>query len=207
MKAFPIRNDADLARAIEMVDALWEAPPDSDDARLLEVMSELIHHYEARHLSAVLPTPNPREVIAARLRELGWSQREAGRRLGWSSGRVSEVLSGARALTLAMVQALAETLALDPRLLVADASGSRRADGATCAVRIPDAIVEAAAARRWGGYGSLDALLVGLLSGWVSAGPDLMTSTVRSSVPKLIGHGVIRGATTSTSPAARVCAA
>ena len=116
--AFPIRNDDDHARAIELVDALWSATPGSPEHDLLEVMAALIHLYESERRE--LPPPDPRALIAFKLRELGWSQRELGRRLGWSSGRVSEVLSGRRPLTLRMVQDLGRVLGLRAGALVSD---------------------------------------------------------------------------------------
>lgn len=116
--AFPIRNDEDLSRAIALIDALWSAEPGSPEADLLEVMSTLVDRYEAEQ--SELPAADPIELIRFKLGELGWSQRELGRRLGWSSGRVSEVLGRKRPLTLAMVQSLSRVLGLPAGLLVHD---------------------------------------------------------------------------------------
>ena len=67
-----------------------------------------------------IPTPPPfASQIRAELQARGWSQRELGRRLGWSSaGRVSEILSGRRELTLAMVRDLCVVLELSADALV-----------------------------------------------------------------------------------------
>ena len=118
MHAFLIHNDADLTRAVALVDSLWDAAPGSPEHELLHVMSTLIDQYEARHSS--LPSADPVEILAFKLRELGWSQRELGRRLGWSTGRVSEVLGRKRPLTLRMVRELSLVLNLEPGLLVHD---------------------------------------------------------------------------------------
>lgn len=115
---FPIRNDADYARALEVVTVLWDAEPGTPDADTLEVMTALVAAWEARRRE--LPAADPREVIAFKLRELGWTQRELARRLGWGSGRVSEILSGKRPLTLRMVRELASVLDFPPGLLVHD---------------------------------------------------------------------------------------
>lgn len=120
MTPFPIRNDHDLARALAAVDELWNAAPGSPEAETLEVIAQLVDAYEDRHRHEVLPPANPRVVLQTKLRELAISQRELGRRLGWGSGRVSEVLSGKRPLTLAMVRALSRVLDLPPGLLVHD---------------------------------------------------------------------------------------
>ncbi len=118
LSAFPLRNDADYQRALVLLDELWDALPGSAEADVLDVMATLIDVYEKRHRT--LPPADPRQVIAFKLRDLGWTQRELGRRLGWGSGRVSEVLSGRRALTLRMVQELSVALGLPPGLLVHD---------------------------------------------------------------------------------------
>jgi HTH-type transcriptional regulator / antitoxin HigA len=120
--AFPIRNDEDLDRAIELVDELWNAAPGSADADLLEVMTTLVDRYEAS--TSELPSADPIELIQFKLREFGWSQRELGRKLGWSAGRVSEILSRVRPLTLAMVRSLSRVLELPAGLLVHDTSSA-----------------------------------------------------------------------------------
>lgn len=132
--AFPIRNDHDLDRAVSLVSALWDAAPGTPEADVLEVMAALINAYERSRRA--LPPADPRALIDFKLRELSWTQRELGRRLGWGSGRVSEVLSGKRPLTLSMVRHLAEVLAIPPGALVADAHGPD--DGRW--VRLPPAL-------------------------------------------------------------------
>jgi HTH-type transcriptional regulator / antitoxin HigA len=130
--AFPLRNDADYQRALALLDDLWDAEPGSPEADVLDIMATLIEVYEKG--LRTLPPADPRQVIAFKLRDIGWTQRELGRRLGWGSGRVSEVVSGRRSLTLRMVQELSAVLGLPPGLLVhdlrAEDSGAvRREDG------------------------------------------------------------------------------
>lgn len=154
MSAFLIRNDNDLARAHALVDELWDAAPGSEAANTLDVMSELIHLYEARHRARVLPAPDPGKLITFKLRELGWSQRELGRRLGWGSGRVSEVIAGKRALTLMMVRELSEVLGLDPAALVLD---PLRPGGDGIWIRVPPPVAASAKLCDYAGHGSLEA--------------------------------------------------
>jgi HTH-type transcriptional regulator / antitoxin HigA len=116
--AFPIRTAEDLERAIALVDELWGAEPGSAEADLLEVMSTLIDRFEAERSD--LPPADPIELVRFKLTELGWSQRELGRRLAWSAGRVSEVLNRKRPLTLGMVRSLSRVLDIPTHLLVHD---------------------------------------------------------------------------------------
>lgn len=71
MKAFPIRNEDDLERAIELVDDLLNADSGNDDAQLLEVMSVLIDTYENEHYPS--PPADPVDIVTFKLRELGWT--------------------------------------------------------------------------------------------------------------------------------------
>ncbi len=120
MKPFNLHNEADHARALELVERLWSADPGTPEAETLDVMAGRIAAYEAEELDRLLPPPNPRKLIAFKLRELGLTQRALARQLGWGSGRVSEVISGKRALTLAMVRYLAPALGLGVEQLVSD---------------------------------------------------------------------------------------
>ncbi len=157
MHAFPILNNADLVRAITLVDELWDAAPATAEADVRDVMAELIDRYEARELADALPPADPSAVIEAKRKELRISQRELGRRLGWGGGRVSEVLSGKRNLTLAMVRDLERVLGLDPGLLVANRAP--QADGCSW-VSVPADVVRAAQQAGFAGCGGLDALVV-----------------------------------------------
>ncbi len=178
MHAFPIRDDADLARAIDLVDQLWDASPDSPEADLREVMAELIEHFEARELAQVLPPPDPRKLIDAKRNELGLSQRELGKRLGWTStGRVSEVLSGKRQLTLEMIRDLERVLGIQPGLLVADRSAAPDGD---VWVRLPADLVKAARLASFTGCDGLDAMVRDAVAAFLCP-PDL-TSTSASVV-------------------------
>lgn len=157
MHAFPIHTDADHARALALVDSLWGAAPGSADALLLEVMAQLIDAYEATSLHPVLPPAQPRVVIEAKRAELGLSQRKLGQLLGWkSTGRVSEVLSGKRPLTLDMVRDFERVLGIPPGLLVADRSSSPEGDAW---VQLPTTLVTAAQRIGYGGCDGLEAFV------------------------------------------------
>lgn len=169
MRAFPIRDDEDLTRALEMIDELWSAPPESDDALLLEVMSVLVEVYEAEH-HAVSPG-DPVELIRFKLQELGWSGRELARRLGWGSGRVSEILNHRRPLTLNMVRQLSTVLGLRPGLLVQ--SGESEQDFFWA--RIPVGLTRSARQRCEDLGMSVEDWIAALVRRDLEAAPELLT--------------------------------
>ena len=185
MHAFPIRNDDDHARAITLIDRLWDAEPDTPEADLLEVMSQLVQDYEARERAAALPPPDPRKLIDYKREELGLSQRKLGELLGWkSSGRVSEVLNGKRQLTLDMVRDFERVLGIPPGLLLADRSPS--ADGDVW-VRLPADLVSAAQNASFAGCEGLDAMVRDAVAAQLRM-PGF-TSAASASVQPTIRHG------------------
>ena len=128
----PVRCRADLDAALARVEALWGAAPGTPEADELDVLLVLIEAYEAEHHA--IPPGDPIEVIRYKLGELGISQNALAHKLGWTSGRVSEVLHRKRALTLAMVQDLAAELGVTAALL---GGAERGAEAGVVTVRLP----------------------------------------------------------------------
>lgn len=114
----PITDDKQHEEALARLEALWGAEPGTPEAAELDRLADLIHAYEAAHLDELLPQSDPGALIDAKRAELGISQRELARRLGWPSGRTSEVIRGKRDLTLRMVRDLVETLGMDAHTLI-----------------------------------------------------------------------------------------
>lgn len=102
-----------LARVYELLQMdLTENSPASDE---LEVLSILIKEYELVHYN--IPSPNPLEAIKFRIEQMGISDKEFGEILGYRS-RKSEVLSGKRKLSLAMIRRLNEVLHIPAEVLI-----------------------------------------------------------------------------------------
>ncbi len=117
-KPFPIRNDEDWDRALDLVDELWGAKAGTPEGDTLDIMLVLCEAYQES--SHPMSPSDPIEVIEYKIRELGISQNRVAQRLGWSSGRLSEVINRKRGLTLAMVRQLATVLDISPALLVGE---------------------------------------------------------------------------------------
>src|SRR5438552_9577059 len=93
----PITTEADYEAALAEIKRLWAAEPGTRERNLLEVWAMLAHHYERER--EPLPRLDPVEAIRFRLDQLGLD-RKALLPIFRSSGRVSEILSGKRSLTL-----------------------------------------------------------------------------------------------------------
>ena len=113
----PLRSDADLDRAVAMVDALTDrkelAPEEAD---YLEVLGRLIEDYEAEH--DPLPTMSPVEALRYLLEENGLTQAELCSQTSLPVATISEVLNGKRGISPRVRQALAERFKVSPALFV-----------------------------------------------------------------------------------------
>jgi HTH-type transcriptional regulator / antitoxin HigA len=119
----PIRNEDDYEVVLAEVDELMDAAPGTPEGDRLDVLVTLVEAYEARHWDIDLP--DPIEAIQVRMEQMNLRQTDLVPLIG-SRGRVSEVLSRKRALTLPMIRRLAEVLELGADVLIQEASGSRQ---------------------------------------------------------------------------------
>lgn len=115
----PIRTDDDHEAALVRIEELMEQIPLSDAPAALEdeleVLSLLVERYEDAHQPVA--QPDPLEAIRFRMEQQGLTQRDLAPFLG-SRGKVSEVLSGKRPLTLRMIRALHENLGIPAEVLI-----------------------------------------------------------------------------------------
>jgi HTH-type transcriptional regulator / antitoxin HigA len=115
MKIRPIRTKADYRAALKEVERLWDAESGTLAGDRVEVLVTLIEAYEAEHFP--IPAPDPIAAIAFAMEQKGLSRRDLEPAIG-SRGRVSEVLTRKRPLTLPMVRALSKLLQIPTDVLV-----------------------------------------------------------------------------------------
>lgn len=111
----PVRSDRDLKRAQARLDAIMDGPAGSDRDEL-EVLQAVIERY-SRDRFALAP-PTPLQAITTRMEQKGWKPRDLIPLLG-SRSRVSEVLNGARPLSIDMIRALHAHLGIPADVLIA----------------------------------------------------------------------------------------
>ena len=113
----PIKNkktyEASLARVYDLLQK--NLKPNSSEADELEILSILIKEYE--NVNYPVPKPNPIEAIKFRLEQLGLNESELSGVFGYRS-RKSEILSGKRKLSLAMIRKLNELLHIPAEVLI-----------------------------------------------------------------------------------------
>ncbi len=111
----PIRNEEDYETALEEIEALWNAEPDTPEADRLDILVMLVEAYEAEHYS--IPDPDPIELILHVMEARGLTRRDLEPYLG-SRARVSEILNRRRPLSLEMIRKLQSGLGIPADVLV-----------------------------------------------------------------------------------------
>ena len=111
----PIRTKADHRAALKEAERLWNAGPGTPDGDRVDVLVTLIEAYEAKHHP--IPPPDPIAAIEFMMEQKGLTRRDLDPAIG-SRGRVSEVLTRKRPLTLPMVRALSALLDIPTDILV-----------------------------------------------------------------------------------------
>ena len=114
MEIRPIRSRADYRAALKMVERLWDAEPGTPAGDRVEVLVTLIEAYEAKHFP--IEAPDPIAAIEFMMAQKGLSRRDLEPAIG-SRGRVSEVLTRKRPLTLPMVRGLSALLDIPVEIL------------------------------------------------------------------------------------------
>ena len=120
-----LQDDADHEAALCELERLWGAPDGSPEADRLGVLALIIDDYERR--AHPLSLPDPIDAILFRMESQGLTRRDLERFIG-SSGRVSEVLSRKRGLSIEMIRRLHAGLGILLDVLVQPTGASEAAE-------------------------------------------------------------------------------
>jgi HTH-type transcriptional regulator/antitoxin HigA len=123
IKVRPIRGEEDYEAALAAIDKLMDSVPGTQDGDRLDVLVTLVEAYEARHLP--IDAPDPIDAIRIRMEQKQLRQRDLEPMIG-SRGRVSEILSRKRALTLPMSRRLSKGLDLGADILIQEVRPASR---------------------------------------------------------------------------------
>lgn len=114
-KIKPVRSEKDYEEALARIDALMDAVPDSPEFEELDVLVDLVELYESRH--EPMGYPSPLAAIEFRMEQANLRPRDLIPFIG-SRAKVSEVLSGKRAITMPMARALHKHLGIPADVLL-----------------------------------------------------------------------------------------
>lgn len=116
MAIYPIRNETDHKRALGRIEVLMDAESLAvEQSHELDALVTLVDAYENRHFP--IGGAAPTQVIEFMMDQRGLARKDLEPMIG-SRARVSEVLTGKRPLTLAMIRRLSAELRIPADLLV-----------------------------------------------------------------------------------------
>lgn len=120
-----IKSQEQYHRYLEEARQLVRRDPDprTPEGARLELLALLIEDYEKKRFK--FRKPDPVEAILFRMEQQGLRQKDLADVVG-GKNRVSEVLSGKRPLTVAMIRALHEKLGIPSELLIREPAAAYR---------------------------------------------------------------------------------
>ena len=111
----PIRTESDYKAALTRIDELMDVELGSPEGGELDVLVDLVELHESKH--EPMGHPSPVAAIEFRMEQAGLSPRDLIPFIG-SRAKVSEILSGRRAITMPMARALHEHLGIPADVLL-----------------------------------------------------------------------------------------
>ncbi|MFW0738410.1 helix-turn-helix domain-containing protein [Flavobacterium sp. N502536] len=115
MEIRPIKTEHDYDLALERVNAIFDAKPNTDEGDELDILVTLIEKYE--QINYPIPEPDPIEAIKFMMEQNGLTDADLGVILN-SRSRVSEIFKRKRALTLNQIRILTEALHIPASTLI-----------------------------------------------------------------------------------------
>ena len=123
MDIHPIRTEADYQAALEEIQSLFDAAPNTPQGDKLDVLATLVEAYEERQYP--IPAPDPIEAVQYFMESRGLTRKDLEPYIG-NRARVSEVLNRKRPLTLRMIQRLHNMLGIPADMLLKPYPVARR---------------------------------------------------------------------------------
>ena len=111
----PIKTKADYKAALEEIESLMRAKPDTPAGDRLDVLVTLVEAYETKHYPMELP--DPVEAIKFTMEQKGLTVKDLEPMIG-RSNRVYEILNRTRPLTLKMIWRLHNGLGIPAECLI-----------------------------------------------------------------------------------------
>jgi len=115
MEIHPIKTEQDHAAALRRIGELWDSDEGTREADELDVLATLVEAWE--RVNIPIEKPDPIDALLFRMEQMGLDRRDIEPFIG-SRGRVSEVLSRRRPLSLTMIRRLHAGLGIPAEVLI-----------------------------------------------------------------------------------------
>jgi HTH-type transcriptional regulator/antitoxin HigA len=110
-----IKTREEYDQAINRLEMIFDARPETAEGDELELLALLIDNYEKENFP--LDLPDPIEAIRFRMEQLGYNDSDLARVLGFRS-RVSEIMNRKRKLSISMIRRLNKDLHIPTDVLI-----------------------------------------------------------------------------------------
>ncbi|KYC39376.1 DNA-binding protein [Scytonema hofmannii PCC 7110] len=111
----PIKSETDYRAALDEIERLFDAEPDTLEFNRLDILTTLVEAYEQQHYP--IEAPDPIEAILYYLESRGLSSDDLEPMIG-SKKQVTEILNRQQALTLEMIRHLHQQLGIPANVLI-----------------------------------------------------------------------------------------
>ena len=115
MEINPIKTEKDYDLALERINILFDAKPNTNEGDELDILVTLVEKYEQIHYP--IPEPDPIEAIKFMMEQNGLTDADLGVILN-NRSRVTEIFKRRRALTIKQIRVLTETLHIPASTLI-----------------------------------------------------------------------------------------
>ncbi len=116
MEIRPIKTSTDYQAALQEIESLFDAMPNTPEGDRLDILTTLVEAYEAQH-QYELPEPDPIEAIRYYMESRGLSEHDLERYLG-RQGEVTRVLHRQSPLSIDMIRNLHKGLGISADVLI-----------------------------------------------------------------------------------------
>ena len=113
-----ISNETEHKQAIERLEAIFDSKPGDKTYKEAELLVMLIENYEMEN-EPIFPDPDPTEVIKDKMEQRNMRNKDFAEIVG-SKSKASEILNKKRALTLAMIRIIHNTLGIPAEVLIGE---------------------------------------------------------------------------------------
>lgn len=112
-----IKNENDYNEALRSLEVVFDAPANSKEGDMAELLSILIENYENQHYPIV--APDPIEAIKFRMEQMDMDNNDLAKIIGYKS-RVSEIFNNKRKLTLTMIRKIHQKMNIPYESLITE---------------------------------------------------------------------------------------
>lgn len=112
-----IKNENDYNEALRSLEVVFDAPANSKEGDMAELLSILIENYENQHYP--IEAPDPIEAIKFRMEQMDMDNNDLAQIIGYKS-RVSEIFNNKRKLTLTMIRKIHQKMKIPYESLITE---------------------------------------------------------------------------------------